>query len=307
MTEAGILVTGHRGFVGQAVGRALDKAGHKWWGVDLRGGGPVNALSFLKPGHLRETSAVIHLAAYADIQKNWGGDGLRERRKIFGNVTNTVRLLEVCAYAPSVSRFIFASTSSVYGQQPSPAPYGHCQEEQAVEAISPYAASKLAGEAYVQAYAHAMGWRWYCARLAGMVGRGYRHGHLIDIMRAKYEGRPFLGRDEGTPKSMVHVDAAAHALVSMATEYFPPGVYNVAQSGPGWSWRHSAEMVGVPYAPGTQQRGWVGDTHGTILETCKLEDVFNRTVGEPTVAEGVAEAIADIEAHAEEIYGDYRG
>jgi UDP-glucose 4-epimerase len=67
------------------------------------------------------------------------------------NVTGTVQVLEATRRA-GVRRVVFASSSSVYGDTPLPK-----HEAQIPQPKSPYAASKLAGEAYCQAYTRAFG------------------------------------------------------------------------------------------------------------------------------------------------------
>lgn len=67
------------------------------------------------------------------------------------NVTGTLALLEA-ARAAGVRRFVFASSSSVYGDTAVPK-----HEGQIPQPKSPYAVSKLAAEAYCQAYSRAFG------------------------------------------------------------------------------------------------------------------------------------------------------
>lgn len=67
------------------------------------------------------------------------------------NVTGTVRVLEA-SRAAGVSRVVFASSSSVYGDAPIPT-----SEDQIPSPKSPYAASKLGGEAYCAAYSRVFG------------------------------------------------------------------------------------------------------------------------------------------------------
>ena len=68
------------------------------------------------------------------------------------NVNGTINVLET-ARAMGVKRIVFAASSSAYGNQPiSPK-----REDMPVLPISPYAASKVACEAYLQAYSDAYG------------------------------------------------------------------------------------------------------------------------------------------------------
>jgi UDP-N-acetylglucosamine 4-epimerase len=68
------------------------------------------------------------------------------------NVSGTVNLLNV-AQAAGIKRFVYASSSSVYGENPE-LPR---RESQRCEPLSPYASSKMAGEVYARAFANCYG------------------------------------------------------------------------------------------------------------------------------------------------------
>jgi UDP-glucuronate 4-epimerase len=89
---------------------------------------------------------VIHLAARAGVRPSIEHPRLYEQV----NVAGTVNLLELCKEF-QVSRLIFGSSSSVYGTT-SRAPFS--EDEAGLRPISPYAATKLAGELFCYTYAH---------------------------------------------------------------------------------------------------------------------------------------------------------
>jgi UDP-glucuronate 4-epimerase len=101
---------------------------------------------------LRETVAgvrpdvIIHLAARAGVRPSIEQPRLYEQV----NVAGTVNLLELCREF-HISRLIFGSSSSVYGAS-SRAPFSEGQSD--LHPISPYAATKLAGELFCYTYAH---------------------------------------------------------------------------------------------------------------------------------------------------------
>jgi UDP-glucuronate 4-epimerase len=101
---------------------------------------------------LRETVAnlrpdvIIHLAARAGVRPSIEQPQLYEKV----NVAGTVNLLELCREF-QISRLIFGSSSFVYGAG-SPAPFSEKQSR--LRPISPYAATKLAGELFCYTYAH---------------------------------------------------------------------------------------------------------------------------------------------------------
>ena len=90
--------------------------------------------------------AIIHLAARAGVRPSIEHPRIYEQV----NVAGTVNLLELCREF-HVSRLIFGSSSSVYGAS-SRAPFS--EEQSGLRPISPYAATKLAGELFCYTYAH---------------------------------------------------------------------------------------------------------------------------------------------------------
>jgi UDP-glucose 4-epimerase len=156
------LVTGAAGFIGSHLAQRLVALGHSVRVVDdLSTGDMANlaglsgAIEFLH-GDLCDADVcrravagidvVFHLAALASVPLSlldpWASHA--------ANVNGTMRLLEACAEA-KVKRLVYSSSSAVYGD---------AEGDMRVEATeplprSPYAASKLAGEQYVLAFARA--------------------------------------------------------------------------------------------------------------------------------------------------------
>jgi len=154
------LVTGGAGFIGSHVVERLVALGHHVRVVDnLSTGDKANLagldgeIEFLR-GDLCDAAVcrravarievVCHLAALPSVARSvedpWASHA--------ANVNATMRLLEACR-AAQVRRIVYASSSSVYGDT------AVLPKTEAVEPLprSPYAASKLAGEQYVLAFA----------------------------------------------------------------------------------------------------------------------------------------------------------
>ncbi len=99
-------------------------------------------------GLLEGVDAVVHLAGEPGVPASWGpGFATYVER----NIIATQRLLEAAA-AAGVDRFVYASSSSVYGPADRP-----LVESAVPRPLSPYGASKLAGEVLVGAYAQERG------------------------------------------------------------------------------------------------------------------------------------------------------
>src|SRR5205814_2602102 len=84
----------------------------------------------------------FHLAAMAGLVKSWTDFDLYESC----NITATQRLLEAMRRLPRLHRFIYASTSSVYGR------YGSGDETLPTRPTSPYGVTKLAAENLCRAH-----------------------------------------------------------------------------------------------------------------------------------------------------------
>src|SRR3954470_5713010 len=88
---------------------------------------------------LADRTHVFHLAAQAGVRKSWGRDFAIYTEN---NIEATQILLEAVAKMPSLERLVYASSSSVYGDN-TPMPF---REDAMTQPVSPYGVSKLAAE-----------------------------------------------------------------------------------------------------------------------------------------------------------------
>ncbi len=154
------LVTGAAGFIGSHLTAALLDRGADVTGVDSftdyyprsikESNVAVNAgrrgFHFIQASLqaadlgalLEEKTHVFHLAAQAGVRKSWGHDF---RVYTDNNVDATQRLLEACVDRP-LHRFVYASSSSVYGDNVSMP----MREDALPQPVSPYGVTKLAAE-----------------------------------------------------------------------------------------------------------------------------------------------------------------
>ena len=177
-----VLVTGAAGFIASHVAEALVARGDEVVALDnfdpfyaravkernletlRRGKGFrfVEADIARDPLPLEGVSVVVHLAARPGVRPSLEDPASYSET----NVTGTVRVLEAARRA-GVGRVVFGSSSSVYGDT-TPAPFS--EEAPAVAPISPYAASKRAGELVAHAFAHLYGMQIACLRFFTVYG-----------------------------------------------------------------------------------------------------------------------------------------
>src|SRR5437016_7051372 len=125
--------------------------------VDLRDSGTVNLLF-----HRAKFDTVVHLAARAGVRPSIDQPQLYYDT----NVGGTLHLLEA-ARAVGIDRFIFASSSSVYGLAKT-VPFS--EDLHLTQTISPYAATKMAGEFLCSTYSHLYRMRIVALRFLSVYG-----------------------------------------------------------------------------------------------------------------------------------------
>jgi nucleoside-diphosphate-sugar epimerase len=99
---------------------------------------------------MRDVQVVFHLAGQAGVRASWG-QGFDAYTHL--NVTALQRLLEAARHADHLEKFVFASSSSVYGD----AEALPTTEDQILRPISPYGATKALGEHLCYLYFRAFG------------------------------------------------------------------------------------------------------------------------------------------------------
>jgi UDP-glucuronate 4-epimerase len=136
---------------------------------------------------------IVHLGARAGVRPS-----LRQPRLyVETNVNGTLNLLEL-ARASGVRQFIFGSSSSVYGINPK-VPFS--EDDPIFNPISPYAATKAAGELLCHAYAHLYDLRIVCLRFFTVYGARQRPDLAIHkFAQLISAGRPVPVFGDGTTR-----------------------------------------------------------------------------------------------------------
>jgi len=225
-----VLVTGGAGFVGATLVRRLVDSGHAVRVFDNYSAGDASYLdgvdAELVEGDIRDPAAldaalpgmdaVIHLAAAGSVVMSVQDPVMN----FDANVVGTFRVLDAARRA-GVERIVQASTGgALIGDATPPV-----DERSLPKPISPYGASKLAGEGYAYAFSKAYGLRTVALRFANVYGpwSAHKQGAMTLFFRAIHAGEPLVIYGDGTSsRDYTHVDDIALAL-QLALEGDVPG------------------------------------------------------------------------------------
>jgi UDP-glucuronate 4-epimerase len=243
-----ILVTGGAGFIGSHLVEKLLATGHSVailddfndfydpqikrgnivgvfkdvavYQVDLRDNGAVRDLF-----HWEKFETVVHLAARAGVRPS-----IQHPQLYYDtNVNGTLYLLEA-ARMTGVGRFIFASSSSVYGMAKT-IPFS--EDLHLTQTISPYAATKIAGEFLCSTYSHLYQMRVIALRYFTVYGPRQRPDLAIhQFTRRIQAGKPIDQFGDGTTRrDYTYIDDIVQGTMA-ALDYDGPlfDIFNLGES-----------------------------------------------------------------------------
>jgi UDP-glucuronate 4-epimerase len=198
-------------------GFARDVAVHQ---VDLRDAGAVRSLF-----HREKFDAIMHLAARAGVRPSIAHPQLYYDT----NVAGTLHLLEA-ARVTGVQRFIFASSSSVYGICKT-VPFS--ENFHLTQTISPYAATKIAGEFLCSTYAHLYRIRIVALRYFTVYGPRQRPDLAIHQFTRRIHAGQVINQfgDGSTRRDYTYIDDIVQGTVA-ALKYEGPlfDIFNLGES-----------------------------------------------------------------------------
>jgi UDP-glucuronate 4-epimerase len=246
-----ILVTGGAGFIGSHLCEKLLREGYRiicldnfdnYYSPDIK---IKNIQGMLKefpnrfelitgdirnPEHLREAfkknaiDGVVHLAALAGVRPSIEQPLLYQDV----NIRGTLVLLEACKDF-KVSHFIFASSSSVYGENQR-VPF--TEEDLDIQPISPYGATKRAGELLCYSYHHLHRMNIACLRIFTAYGPRQRPDlaiHKFTRLIDQGDKVPMFG-DGSSKRDYTYIDDLIEGILSIIEHHRGYEIYNLGES-----------------------------------------------------------------------------
>jgi len=244
-----ILVTGAAGFIGSNVSKHFIGLGHHVIGIDnfdpfyprkfkdlnlealkkniafqFQEADIRNAVALDNIFSSANIDMVVHLAAKAGVRPSI--ESIGDYYDV--NVNGTVCLLEAMK-KQGVKKMLFASSSSVYGNNPK-VPFS--EADTVDNPISPYASTKKSGELLCHVYCHLYGFDITCLRFFTVFGPGQRPDLAIHkFTRLIDEGMsiPFFG-DGSTSRDYTYIDDIVNGIGCAADHLGGYRIYNLGES-----------------------------------------------------------------------------
>jgi len=280
------LVTGGAGFIGSHTVELLLKQGNRVTVIDNFSTGRPQNLEHLQPNPslrvleadindiekteplYRESQAVIHLAALADIVPSIE----RPVEYHHANVNGTLAVLE-CSRQAGIKRFVYAASSSCYGIPdifPTP-------ETAAIRPQYPYAVTKYLGEQYALSWATIYKMPVVSLRFFNVYGPRSRtsgtYGAVFGVFLAqKLHDKPFTVVGDGNQtRDFTFVKDVARAIVAAAESQVSGEIMNVG-SGGHYSVNRIIDLLGgtkihIPKRP--------GEPDCTFADTTKIRQALD--------------------------------
>ena len=215
---------------------------------------------------------VFHLAANADVR----GGIENTRIDLEQNVLGTHSVLEAMKNQ-QVKQIAFSSSATVYGEPdvfPTPE---NCELIQ----TSVYGASKLAGEAYIEAYSEYYDMQSFIFRFVSWIGERYSHGVIYDFVK-KLQNNPhqleILGNGNQKKSYLYVKDGVSGIFKAMEVFKEKKNIFNLGHT----DYMPVTDLAGiiidemglknVAFNFTGGERGWIGDSPLVSLDVRKLNN-----------------------------------
>lgn len=284
-----VLVTGGAGFIGSHLCDRLIGGGTDVIVLDDFSSGARENIAHLG-GRVRIIEdSLLNIAAHADALAGVtriyhlaalisGYDSLNEPETyVDTNLVGMLRLIDVAKGLPGV-RIMFASSSTVYGNNPAPV----CSEASEANPLTMYALSKLTGEHTLRLYSELHGFDYVCLRLFNVYGPRQSPDHAYANVTCKFSyaaatgGSVRLYGDGEQSRDFVFVDDVVKAFMLVSEPGSRHKIYNVG-TGADASIKtllREAERIGGGALAVEQHAAWANDICVIRADVSRLEQEF---------------------------------
>ncbi len=221
-----------------------------------------------------DIDVIFHIGANASVPHSVDNP----RYDFEANALGTFNIMESCLDL-NVEKVVYASTAAVYGEPV----YTPIDEDHPLHPVSPYGASKLAGERYGFAFKETYGIDFAAIRIFNTYGPRQPRYVMYDFIH-KLKKNPLLLEVLGTGEQIrdyCYVSDMADAFVLVAEQ--GSGVYNAAGGSP-TSIKHLAELMVAIISPEAAirygGRTWAGDVNTLYADITRIRELgFDPKVG----------------------------